>query len=690
MGANSAPETRPSYVQRQPLSDLSLFSGLEAVRDLFAFLKSDQDGWKNALAKLPDTGDRAALQRVIDLTGEIEGLLPQAERAALSGISEQQWQKLSGPKLQESLRVQNRSREAHSIDLDRVVIVPKISKIEYRMRREGLSFDEVVAKLSGEQDDVKIQVESHKELNKTRAELLRYFRPEQIIDRDQFSAESFKSASLVIALGGDDHLGFVTQKVSGDIPVLGMKADPMSVGAVLSCAASELGSVVKKIESAEYKFEPWLRMKISVDGKVLPPVLGIGFLGDKHTDYLSRNLIQIEAQDGTRLFGTEGRGIEQRSSGVLVYTGTGSTSWPKSAQRYLFPEGKPFPKDSRYIEFVLREPSDTVASAKGGHALPELLHAVIHEGERMIITSLNKDGGIVSLDSVFTVPFPRGSKAVIEIDPEPIWIIIPDAMGNSKPELKLANPKEGVCSRTSNPKEYPARFKIPSDKYSWDSDFAEYKPVFFEHEKLKTAPWAEAADVSREEFISRKLSGDLRTSCGELKLDPVSGRPLNPVGRTGIAGRGVLGKHGANFAVDPIVVYQDEETKTYHLLMIQRKSGAWALPGGMVDKGEDNLTATLRELEEETNVSPEKVINFRVSDWGETIYSDDPRSTDNAWIETTPGLFFLDKETALSLPIKAASDAIAVKWMEISDESLGSLYASHAYMINEAVKHLSS
>nr|CAI5854490.1 unnamed protein product [Callosobruchus analis] len=33
----------------------------------------------------------------------------------------------------------------------------------------------------------------------------------------------------------------------------------------------------------------------------------------------------------------------------------------------------------------------------------------------------------------------------------------------------------------------------------------------------------------------------------------VDGRPLNPEGRTGLIGRGVLGKWGPNHAADPIV-----------------------------------------------------------------------------------------------------------------------------------------
>ena len=45
---------------------------------------------------------------------------------------------------------------------------------------------------------------------------------------------------------------------------------------------------------------------------------------------------------------------------------------------------------------------------------------------------------------------------------------------------------------------------------------------------------------------------DRRSYEGDYQLDS-NGRPLNPRGRTGLVGRGLLGRWGPNHAADPIV-----------------------------------------------------------------------------------------------------------------------------------------
>ncbi len=76
-------------------------------------------------------------------------------------------------------------------------------------------------------------------------------------------------------------------------------------------------------------------------------------------------------------------------------------------------------------------------------------------------------------------------------------------------------------------------------------------------------------------------------------------KPRNPMGRTGYTGRGNLGKWGANRAADALVTRGDPTTKL-EIALIQRKSGVWAIPGGMVDPWETPERAAIREFCEET------------------------------------------------------------------------------------------
>ena len=78
----------------------------------------------------------------------------------------------------------------------------------------------------------------------------------------------------------------------------------------------------------------------------------------------------------------------------------------------------------------------------------------------------------------------------------------------------------------------------------------------------------------------------------------VDGVPLNLRGRTGLRGRGLLGKWGPNHAADPIVTrYQGTQLQ---MVAIKRKdTGDWAIPGGMVDDGEMVSVTLKREFTEE-------------------------------------------------------------------------------------------
>lgn len=73
---------------------------------------------------------------------------------------------------------------------------------------------------------------------------------------------------------------------------------------------------------------------------------------------------------------------------------------------------------------------------------------------------------------------------------------------------------------------------------------------------------------------------------------------------------------------------------------------------------------------------------------GEEIYKgyvDDPRNTDNAWMETVAMNYHDDDGGVVgNLDFKAGDDAKAVKWLDMNKNVL--LYASHSKIIEKVVK----
>ena len=126
----------------------------------------------------------------------------------------------------------------------------------------------------------------------------------------------------------------------------------------------------------------------------------------------------------------------------------------------------------------------------------------------------------------------------------------------------------------------------------------------------------------------------------QLSLDEY-GRPLNPRGRTGLCGRGKLYMWGPNHAADPLVTR--EKSGEFQVILIKRgDTGSWALPGGMVDAGEEPRVTAAREFSEEALAHTDEQSKIKCdqlirkmfhSDQPQCIYSgyiDDPRNTDNA------------------------------------------------------------
>ena len=154
-----------------------------------------------------------------------------------------------------------------------------------------------------------------------------------------------------------------------------------------------------------------------------------------------------------------------------------------------------------------------------------------------------------------------------------------------------------------------------------------------------------------------------RQARAAIPFEVVNGRPVNPFGPTGIRfGRNEMGHWGPADMADAVVTAGVKGCPVPLLLMVEREDGhGWAVPGGHVDDGEGSLRAALRELEEETGLTPADVasVRYRILP---ARYVPDPRASDEAWAVTTP--VHVDLGTLKSLPaVTGGDDALRAMWM---------------------------
>ena len=228
---------------------------------------------------------------------------------------------------------------------------------------------------------------------------------------------------------------------------------------------------------------------------------------------------------------------------------------------------------------------------------------------------------------------------------------------------------------------------------------------------LKGPPWADKTDVSAVVFnnVDADSKIDRVSNEGRYRTDPVSNRPLNPHGRCGMTGRGLLGRFGPNHAADPVITKwarndsgdfaRDAKGRRFlQFVAVKRKdTGDWAIPGGMVDVGESVSLTLKREFGEETmnslemtekeKKSLEKGLNKAFKS-GVPVYSgyvDDIRNTDNAWMETTCVNFHDEDGRSFSkFKLKAGDDAGEVAWTKYFKGM--PLYATHTNFLDIVAK----
>ena len=195
------------------------------------------------------------------------------------------------------------------------------------------------------------------------------------------------------------------------------------------------------------------------------------------------------------------------------------------------------------------------------------------------------------------------------------------------------------------------RQHVERNNRPWEVELEGYSPMdytspytlfFSEDSPIDCYRWAQGSDPELAE----------KSASRHQTRSDFDGRPINPCGRTGIRGRGVLGKWGPNNAVHYVITrsaldadatpIERNGQRMQTILMCKRGDGRWLLPGTFQDAAsvidpvlrksfglDSNSMNDTEELQETALIlldAPECEVSYDVA-------GHDDRDTDNAWVE---------------------------------------------------------
>ncbi len=297
---------------------------------------------------------------------------------------------------------------AHKL-FQRILVVQKRTKYELDIEAYG-SLSEY-RKISREKDEVfQRTFESHERQLSSRAFLKeRVFPDAEYIFRENLEIVLAKSNfDLVISHGGDNHFTYVAHKMGGTT-ILGCNSDPnSSVGALLPFTAESLLDA-KNQNYDSLLVEHWTQISTNIhypDGTKVETVPAICEISVRNNspDLTSRYWIQHEKESE-----------EQKCSGLLLYTGAGSTGWIASCSPKKF---QPFPKNKSHFQVYARE----LRTAKNRQEFS--LADFRTQKEVEVVSEMN--GGI-AIDSLTErhYAFPPFSKAIFRIADSTLAVVVP-------------------------------------------------------------------------------------------------------------------------------------------------------------------------------------------------------------------------------------------------------------------------
>lgn len=285
-------------------------------------------------------------------------------------------------------------REAEpALDAAKTVIVPKETKLEYDLRRLGWTVRRLKSWYRENADAI---LESHGRQIAVRKRLLALLPEARVVHRAMVDEADLDRASLVVALGGDNHFVYVSHFLR-KAPILGVNADRVrSHGGLLAVNETQLEAAAAALRSGRWRIENWPRLEAYVDGKLAGLATSEVFLGERQRKHMSRHALRVG----------HGSEEEHKSSGLLVATPAGSTGW---YGHY----GRPFPHSSGVARWALTEPFPRGRKLRAAAG-------TLRPGQTLSVRSLNDADGVLDIDSLKDLAFPFASVATLRLSHHPL------------------------------------------------------------------------------------------------------------------------------------------------------------------------------------------------------------------------------------------------------------------------------
>ncbi|XP_071952559.1 NAD kinase 2, mitochondrial-like [Antedon mediterranea] len=254
----------------------------------------------------------------------------------------------------------NYSNMVEPLKLKRALVLSKITRYEYeRMRHVGISeakLEELLAERGSNYNKLIQRNEIHQgNLKQLCAVLEKNDINYRVVHKQEYNEESIDWADLVISAGGDGTYLSAASKIHDNKPLIGINTDLHNSEGHLCLPnkyTTNFNDVILKIQQGKFRWKLRQRIRVTVEGAIplepvdlqdqnhreqhwkmrekakLPPstpgphvlpikALNEVFIGETLSSVVSYYVLNID----------DGPAEKQKSSGITICTGSGSTSW---------------------------------------------------------------------------------------------------------------------------------------------------------------------------------------------------------------------------------------------------------------------------------------------------------------------------------------------------------------------------